>query len=201
MSDTAEANPHESSDHESNHQEEQNDDGQAEQTESKPESTVDSVTLHVGNLSYQTTSENLTKAFSEYGNVISSRIIKRVSGTSKGFGFVEMDTRESGQKAIDALNGHEIDGRAIKIEFAKGKPIDPEERRNNERRRRESRGRYDRYDRSDRYERYDRYERSRFDRDPYRRRDDRFRERSRRRPYDDSPPRRSRSRYSDSASD
>lgn len=76
--------------------------------------------LYVGNLSYETTEEELKELFSKYGTVESASIITdKRSGYSKGFGFVEMSTPEEAKKAMDALNGTEIGGRTIKIDEAK----------------------------------------------------------------------------------
>ena len=75
--------------------------------------------LYVGNLSYNTTDSTLNDLFSPYGQVESARVITdRDSGTSKGFGFVEMSNSDA-QKAMGALNGREIDGRAIRVNEAK----------------------------------------------------------------------------------
>ena len=75
--------------------------------------------LYVGNLSYNTTDSTLNELFSPFGQVDSARVITdRDSGTSKGFGFVEMSNSDA-QKAMGALNGREIDGRAIRVNEAK----------------------------------------------------------------------------------
>jgi len=75
--------------------------------------------LYVGNLSYNTTDATLNELFSPFGQVESARVITdRDSGTSKGFGFVEMSNSDA-QKAMGALNGREIDGRAIRVNEAK----------------------------------------------------------------------------------
>ena len=75
--------------------------------------------LYVGNLSYNTTDSTLNDLFAPYGQVESARVITdRDSGTSKGFGFVEMSNSDA-QKAMGALNGREIDGRAIRVNEAK----------------------------------------------------------------------------------
>ena len=75
--------------------------------------------LYVGNLSYTTTDSTLNELFSPFGQVESARVITdRDSGTSKGFGFVEMSNSDA-QKAMGALNGREIDGRAIRVNEAK----------------------------------------------------------------------------------
>lgn len=72
--------------------------------------------LHVGNLSYDTTEESLREVFEEYGPVESVTVVMdRTSGRSKGFGFVEYADDASAQKAIDALNGREVEGRAITV--------------------------------------------------------------------------------------
>ncbi|MHB8800699.1 MAG: RNA recognition motif domain-containing protein [Thermoanaerobaculia bacterium] len=75
--------------------------------------------LYVGNLSYNTTDATLNELFAPFGQVESARVITdRDSGTSKGFGFVEMSNSDA-QKAMGALNGREIDGRAIRVNEAK----------------------------------------------------------------------------------
>lgn len=76
--------------------------------------------LYVGGLSYDTTEETLKKTFSEAGTVETAVIINdRESGRSKGFGFVEMSTEEEAKKAIDTLNGTQLDGRAIIVNEAR----------------------------------------------------------------------------------
>ena len=75
--------------------------------------------LYVGNLSYSTTDSSLNELFAPFGTVESARVISdRDTGTSKGFGFVEMAAADA-QKAMSALNGREIDGKAIKVNEAK----------------------------------------------------------------------------------
>jgi hypothetical protein len=67
--------------------------------------------LYVGNLSYATTEDALRTLFAEVGEVESVAIITdRMSGRSKGFGFVEMATEAAASEAIGRLNGHEVDG-------------------------------------------------------------------------------------------
>tara|TARA_B100000029_G_C17431987_1_gene908216 strand:+ start:697 stop:948 length:252 start_codon:yes stop_codon:yes gene_type:complete len=74
--------------------------------------------LYVGNLSYQTTNEELQAAFSEFGSVVKANIIMdRESGRSKGFGFVEM--ADGGDEAVTALNGTDFGGRTIKVNPAR----------------------------------------------------------------------------------
>lgn len=76
--------------------------------------------LYVGGLSYDTTEEALKEAFSEIGTVESAVIIMdRMTNRSKGFGFVEMATEEEAQKAIEALNGKELDGRTVTVNEAR----------------------------------------------------------------------------------
>ena len=79
-----------------------------------------SAKLYVGNLSYDTSEASLRTLFAPHGEVISANlIIDRDSGRSKGFGFVEMGTPEEAQKAIAALDGTQLDGRALKVNEAK----------------------------------------------------------------------------------
>ena len=79
-----------------------------------------SMKLFVGNLSYETTEEQLSTLFSEAGAVASAKIITdRYTGQPRGFGFVEMETKLEGQKAISMLNGRNIDGRALAVNEAK----------------------------------------------------------------------------------
>ena len=76
--------------------------------------------IYVGNLSYEVTEEDLRLELEQYGQVESVTIIKdKRSGQSKGFGFVEMTSKAEGQSAIDALNGKELKGRAIKVNEAR----------------------------------------------------------------------------------
>jgi RNA recognition motif-containing protein len=76
--------------------------------------------LYVGNLAYSTTKETLEKAFSAHGQVVSVNLITdRDTGRPKGFAFVEMSTPEEGDAAKTALNGTEVDGRAINVDSAR----------------------------------------------------------------------------------
>lgn len=76
--------------------------------------------LYVGGLAYTTTEEMLKDAFSQVGTVETATIIlDKMSGRSKGFGFVEMSTDEDAQKAIEALNGKELDGRTLTVNEAR----------------------------------------------------------------------------------
>ena len=70
--------------------------------------------IFVGNLSYQAADEDLRQAFEAFGTVSSANVIvDRMTGKSRGFGFVEMPNREEAQKAIQALNDSQIKGRAV----------------------------------------------------------------------------------------
>jgi len=76
--------------------------------------------LYVGNLSYDTTDDMLKEYFAKAGEVASASVITdRMSGRSKGFGFVEMGSEEDAQKAIDTLNGKPLEGREIRIDEAR----------------------------------------------------------------------------------
>jgi len=82
--------------------------------------------IYVGNLDFATTQEELETLFSEFGEVDNARIIAdKMSGRSKGFGFIEMASAEQAQAAIDALDGKEINGRALKVNEAKPKTDRP----------------------------------------------------------------------------
>ncbi|MEK7578439.1 MAG: RNA-binding protein [Patescibacteria group bacterium] len=86
--------------------------------------------LYVGNLSYDMSEDALKDTFSQAGTVDSAIIIKdKMSGRSKGFGFVEMSTDEEAQKAIEMLNGKEMDGRALTVNEAR--PMEERPRREN----------------------------------------------------------------------
>lgn len=72
--------------------------------------------IFVGNISYSTTEDDIRRMFEEYGEIDSVKIITdRDTGRSRGFGFVEMPNDDEAQSAIDALDGKELDGRALKI--------------------------------------------------------------------------------------
>ena len=78
--------------------------------------------LYVGNLSYNTTDDDLKQTFAEYGTVQSAQVIMdRDTGRSKGFGFVEMSNDSEAQKAISALNGTQVDGRNLTVNEARPK--------------------------------------------------------------------------------
>jgi cold-inducible RNA-binding protein len=76
--------------------------------------------LYVGNLSYNATASDLEQLCGAHGTVQSAQVIQdRDTGRSKGFGFVEMASGEEAQAAITALNGHEVEGRALTVNEAK----------------------------------------------------------------------------------
>jgi cold-inducible RNA-binding protein len=76
--------------------------------------------LYVGNLAYSVTEERLQQHFAQHGSVVSARIITdKFSGRSKGFGFVEMSSEEEAQRATNALNGTEFEGRSIVVSEAR----------------------------------------------------------------------------------
>ena len=78
--------------------------------------------IYVGNLPYSTTDASLQEAFSAHGAVDRAKVIvDRVTGRSRGFGFVEMTIDEEGRAAIEAMNGTEMDGRALVVNEARPK--------------------------------------------------------------------------------
>jgi cold-inducible RNA-binding protein len=79
--------------------------------------------IFVGNLSYQTTQEDLQQAFAQYGNVERVNIVTdRDSGQPRGFAFVEMTEKRDAETAIAQLNGAEMNGRALNVNEARPKP-------------------------------------------------------------------------------
>lgn len=79
-----------------------------------------STKLYVGNLSFSTSNSELEQMFGKCGTVLSSNIIEdRETGRSRGFAFVEMSSNEEAQNAITALNGTEVNGRALLVNEAK----------------------------------------------------------------------------------
>jgi RNA recognition motif-containing protein len=76
--------------------------------------------LYVGNLSFDTSTQDLEQLFGEIGTVDSANIIEdRDTGRSRGFGFIEMSSKEEGQNAIAQLDGKEVGGRSLKVNEAK----------------------------------------------------------------------------------
>jgi RNA recognition motif-containing protein len=82
--------------------------------------------IYVGNLPFSTTSESLNTLFSRFGTVGSANVATdRETGRSRGFGFVEMDNAEEAKRAIEELNGTDIDGRRVTVNEARPKTDRP----------------------------------------------------------------------------
>lgn len=83
--------------------------------------------IFVANINFRTKKEDLSTAFSEFGEVTSVKIIRdRETGRSKGFGFVEMANDEQGQRAIEGMNGRMLDDRELVVKAANSRPTPPE---------------------------------------------------------------------------
>ena len=79
--------------------------------------------IYCGNLSYNSTDEELDTLFTEYGSVASAKVIvDRETNRSRGFGFVEMDSDEEAKNAIDALNGQDFMGRKLVVNESRPRP-------------------------------------------------------------------------------
>ena len=79
--------------------------------------------IYVGNLPFRVRDNELSELFSEYGEVKSANVIMdRSSGLSKGYGFVEMDDKNSAEEAIQYLNGKEVKGRELRVNEARPRP-------------------------------------------------------------------------------
>src|SRR5437763_13856058 len=79
-----------------------------------------SMKLYVGNLAFQTSSDDLQQLFAQAGTVESASVVEDgETGRSRGFGFVEMSTKEEGQKAIEQFNGKEVNGRNLNVNEAR----------------------------------------------------------------------------------
>ena len=90
--------------------------------------------IYVGNMPYSVTSEDLSDMFKEYGDVAEATVIMdRESGRSKGFGFVEMRSNPDADRAMKALNGTQLDGRALMVNQARPRESRPREERSNRR--------------------------------------------------------------------
>ncbi|MBT5773922.1 MAG: RNA-binding protein [Dehalococcoidia bacterium] len=75
--------------------------------------------LYIGNLPYSMTDEGLEEAFAPHGELASARvIIDRDTGRSRGFGFVEYSSDDEGKAAMQAMDGHEVDGRPLRVNEA-----------------------------------------------------------------------------------
>jgi cold-inducible RNA-binding protein len=85
-----------------------------------------STKLFVGNLSFNTTENDLQSAFAAHGTVVEANLMMdRMTGRSRGFAFVTMSTPEEAQKAIEALNGAQLDNRALTVNIARPKEERP----------------------------------------------------------------------------
>lgn len=79
--------------------------------------------LYVGNLSFQTNDDSLRHAFSVFGEITSCNVVMdRYTGSSKGFGFIEMAHEHEAAAAISGMNGQTVDGRQIRVSEANDKP-------------------------------------------------------------------------------
>ena len=79
--------------------------------------------IYVGNMNYSTDESSLKDLFSEFGTVLSAKVITdQMTGRSKGFGFIEMENDSEASAAINALNGKECNGRNLKVNEAIDKP-------------------------------------------------------------------------------
>jgi RNA recognition motif-containing protein len=82
--------------------------------------------IYVGNLSYSVTSDELRKAFEQFGEVSSANVVTdKFTGQSKGFGFVEMPNKASGEAAIKQLDGTDLNGRNIRVNEARPRTEGP----------------------------------------------------------------------------
>jgi RNA recognition motif-containing protein len=81
-----------------------------------------STNIFVGNLPFSATSAELEQLFGQHGAVTSAQVISdRETGRSRGFGFVEMESSDNARAAIEALNGHNLDGRDLTVNVAKAR--------------------------------------------------------------------------------
>ncbi len=88
--------------------------------------------IFIAGLSYNLSEAELEELFAEYGEVVSAKVIMdRETGRSKGYGFVEMAEDEAGNKAIEALNGAEVDGKTLSVSVARPKTEGPRRSYNN----------------------------------------------------------------------
>jgi RNA recognition motif-containing protein len=91
--------------------------------------------IYVGNLSFGVADSTLREQFTPHGTVVSASVVMdRETGQSKGFGFVEMGSSQEAQAAIQALDGVELDGRALRVNEAKPREERPSRPRENNRR-------------------------------------------------------------------
>lgn len=76
--------------------------------------------IYVGNLSYRTAEDQLTQSFAQFGQITDTVIVMdRATNRSKGFGFITFETADQAEKAVQGMNGKEIDGRTVKVSIAK----------------------------------------------------------------------------------
>lgn len=88
----------------------------------QPSQDVNKKKIYVGNLPYEVRDNDLKELVAEYGPVSEATVIMdRRTDRSKGFGFVEFETEEAAAAAVEALDGHELDGRALKVNLARPK--------------------------------------------------------------------------------
>jgi len=88
--------------------------------------------IYVGNLSHSVTEDALKTLFEQFGQVVSVKIITdKFTGNPRGFAFVQMQTKQEGQNAIDELNGHEFEGRNLTVNEAR--PRRPQQNRGGDR--------------------------------------------------------------------
>ena len=79
-----------------------------------------STNIYVGNLAFSTVSADLERLFAQHGPVTKAQVVSdRDTGRSRGFGFVEMSSAESAEKAISSLDGTDLDGRSLRVNVAK----------------------------------------------------------------------------------
>ncbi|KAI8897482.1 RNP-1 like RNA-binding protein [Globomyces pollinis-pini] len=79
--------------------------------------------IYVGNLSWGSSEESLKTLCEPFGSIADAFIVRdRLTGKSRGFGFVEFASKDSADKAVEKLNGSQVDGRSIKVNFAEEKP-------------------------------------------------------------------------------
>jgi cold-inducible RNA-binding protein len=79
-----------------------------------------STKLYVGNLAYSTGDQELREAFAPHGNVLSASVVSdRDSGQSRGFGFVEFNSADEAERAIEAMNGSDLGGRSLNVNVAR----------------------------------------------------------------------------------
>ena len=88
-----------------------------------------STKLFVGNLSFNVTLDQLRDLFGAHGTVVETDVVKdRFSGRPRGFGFVTMETQEAAEAAVQALNGKDLDGRALTVNVARPREERPPRR-------------------------------------------------------------------------